>query len=117
MFESAELGHRIDKRTYDRDLPKVRYSLLEAQLRVQERSEFPVIVVVGGEDGSGRGDLVNHLLEWMDPHHVRVHPTGTPVDGAEERPPMWRYWRSLRDRARRGWPEAPARRAGTGARR
>ena len=95
MFESAELGHRIDKRVYDRRLPALRYELLEAQLRALVKAEFPVIVVLCGEDGSGRGDMVNLLLEWMDPRHIRVHASGVPVDGEAQRPSMWRFWSAL----------------------
>src|SRR5450432_1883560 len=95
MFESAELGHKVAKRLYDRRLSALRYALLEAQLKVQAKAEFPVVVVLGGEDGSGRGDVVNLLLEWMDPRHVRVHASGAPTDGERGRPPMWRFWREL----------------------
>jgi AMP-polyphosphate phosphotransferase len=95
MFESAELGHRIAKRTYDRKMPGLRYELLEAQLHVLDKAEFAVVVLLGGEDGSGRGELANRLLSWMDPRHVRVHAIGAPVDGERARPPMWRFWRSL----------------------
>jgi AMP-polyphosphate phosphotransferase len=112
MFESAELGHRIAKSTYDRRMPKVRYELLEAQLSALAKAEFPIVVVLCGEDGSGRGDLVNRLLEWMDPHHVRVHAVGTPVDGERDRPPMWRFWRSLPPKGKTalffgGWYDGP----------
>jgi AMP-polyphosphate phosphotransferase len=102
MFESAELGHRIDKRTYDKRVPVLRYALLEAQLRIQANAEFPVIVIFGGEDGSGRGDIVNLLLEWMDPRHVRVHASGMPTSGEKERPPMWRFWRALPPKGKTG---------------
>jgi polyphosphate:AMP phosphotransferase len=95
MFESAELGHRVDRRAYDKRLPTLRYELLEAQLRVVAKADFPVIVVLCGEDGSGRGDIANLLLEWMDPRHVRVHASGVPIDGEKERPPMWRFWSAL----------------------
>jgi AMP-polyphosphate phosphotransferase len=95
MFESAELGHKVAKAAYDRRVPPLRYALLEAQLKVLAKAEFPVVVVLGGEDGSGRGEVVNLLLEWMDPRHVRVHASDAPEDGERERPPMWRFWRGL----------------------
>jgi polyphosphate:AMP phosphotransferase len=102
MFESAELGHRVDKRSYDKRVPVLRYELLEAQLQIQAKSEFPVIVVLCGEDGSGRGDIVNLLLEWMDPRHVRVHASGLPTPGEKERPPMWRFWGALPPKGKTG---------------
>src|ERR1019366_7686452 len=95
MFESAELGHKVAKRLYDRRLSALRYALLEAQLKVQAKAEFRVVVVVGGEDGSGRGEVVNLLLEWMDPRHIRVHASDAPADGERGRPPMRRLWDEL----------------------
>jgi polyphosphate:AMP phosphotransferase len=95
MFESAELGHVVDKRDYDTELPKLRAALLEAQMRTVDRAAFPVLVVCGGVDGSGKGEVVNLLLEWMDPRHIQVHAMGDCRDQALSRPPMWRFWRAL----------------------
>ncbi|HLK35480.1 MAG TPA: polyphosphate:AMP phosphotransferase [Polyangiaceae bacterium] len=95
MFESAELGHRVEKREWERKVPLLRATLLAAQARVLERAEFPVICLVGGVDGGGKGDVVNLLLDWMDPRHVHVHAMGAPTDEERARPPMWRFWRAL----------------------
>jgi len=61
MFESAELGHKIDKDTYDKEVPPLREALLEAQLDLAKLAKFPVIILVGGVDGAGRGETVNLL--------------------------------------------------------
>jgi polyphosphate:AMP phosphotransferase len=95
MFESAELGHTIPKRDYEERLPPLREALLDAQMTVLERADFSVLLLTGGEDGGGTGDLVNTLLGWMDPRHIQVHATGAPNPEELERPPMWRYWKSL----------------------
>jgi AMP-polyphosphate phosphotransferase len=95
MFESAELGHVIDKARYEKEVPKLRSQLLEAQTRVFELGEFPVVLLSGGVDGAGKGDVVNLLLEWMDPRHIQVHAMGSPSDEELARPPMWRFWRAL----------------------
>ena len=34
MFESAELGHKIDKDTYDKEVPPLREALLEMRHRL-----------------------------------------------------------------------------------
>ena len=46
MFESAELGHKIDKATYDRKVPKLREALLVAQIDLAKLSKFPVIILM-----------------------------------------------------------------------
>ena len=95
MFESAELGHRIDKETYDEEVPRLREELLSAQYDLAEQGRFPVILIVGGIDGAGKGEIVNLLNEWMDPRHIRAHGMGAPTDEELQRPEMWRFWREL----------------------
>jgi AMP-polyphosphate phosphotransferase len=102
MFESAELGHRVDKKDYEREVPKLREALLDAQMRVLERAEFPIILLSGGVDGGGKGEVVNLLLEWMDPRHIQVHAMGEPTDEELSRPPMWRFWRVLPPKGKAG---------------
>ncbi len=95
MFESAELGHSIDKATYDNEVPGLREALLDAQYDLAENAKFPVIILIGGVDGAGKGETVNLLNEWMDPRHIETHAMGEPSDEEQERPPMWRFWRAL----------------------
>lgn len=102
MFESAELGHKIDKATYDTEVPKLRVALLDAQFDLAQQASFPVIILVGGVDGAGKGESVNLLNEWMDPRFMSAYAMGTPSDEECERPPMWRFWRALPPKGRIG---------------
>jgi len=94
MFESAELGHRIDKEVWDREVPALREALLDAQFDLAA-AKFPVIILVAGVDGAGKSETVNTLNEWMDPRHIQTHGLAEPSDEERERPHMWRYWRLL----------------------
>lgn len=112
MFESAELGHSVDKKDYEREVPKLREALLDAQIRMLERAEFPIILLSGGVDGGGKGEVVNLLLEWMDPRHIQVHAMGAPTGEENLRPPMWRFWQALPPKGKTGvffgsWYTAP----------
>lgn len=102
MFEAAEIGHSVSKDVYDRALPKLRSALLDAQTEMLERAEFPVILLSAGVDGAGKGEVVNRLLEWMDPRHVHAHAMGEPDDEERARPPMWRFWRALPPKGKTG---------------
>ena len=95
MFESAELGHKIKKSAYDKEVPPLREALLEVQMELAEAAAFPVIILIGGLDGAGRGATVNLLNEWMDPRHIQSHGMGEPSDEELDRPMMWRFWRAL----------------------
>ena len=102
MFESAELGHKIDKATYNKEVPALRMALLEAQFDLAKAANFPVIILVGGMDGAGRGETVNLLNEWMDPRYIQTHGMGEPSDEELDRPMMWRFWRALPPKGRIG---------------
>jgi AMP-polyphosphate phosphotransferase len=112
MFESAELGHKLSRGEYGRIEPKLRVDLLNAQFQLSRQGKFPVVVLISGVRGAGKGETVNVLNEWMDPRHIHTHAFDNPSDEELERPPMWRYWRALPPRGRIGilfgsWYTAP----------
>ena len=95
MFESAELGHRIPKETYDAEIPALREALLDAQYDLVAAKKFPVLILIAGVDGAGKSAVVSTLNEWMDPRHIQTHGFDDPTDEERQRPFMWRYWRAL----------------------
>jgi polyphosphate:AMP phosphotransferase len=112
MFETAEVGHKIEKTVYNRAVPKLRADLLDVQYRLKENGKFPVIVLISGVRGAGKGETVNLLNEWMDPRHIVTHAFDNPSDEERDRPPMWRYWRALPPKGKIGilfgsWYTAP----------
>lgn len=102
MFESAELGHRIDKTTYKNEVPALRAALLDAQYQIKEDGKIPVIVLVSGQDGAGKGETINVLYEWMDPRYISTLAFAASSDEERQRPFMWRYWRALPAKGRVG---------------
>lgn len=111
MFEAAELGQRISKAKYDSAEPKLRSALLEAQFALS-KTKIPVLVIVSGADGAGKGEVVHRLSEWLDPRGVETHAFWQASDEELERPRYWRFWRALPARGRIGillgsWYSAP----------
>ena len=102
MFESAEIGHKVDKETYERELPALREALLDAQDELIRKRGFQVIIIISGVDGGGRRESVRSLNEWLDPRHIETHGMGEPSDEERDRPPMWRFWRALPPRGKIG---------------
>lgn len=102
MFESAELDHKIDKDTYRKAVPALRAALLDAQYDLKEKGKIPVIVLVSGQDGAGKGETINILYEWMDPRFISTLAFSAPNDEERQRPFMWRYWRALPPKGRIG---------------
>ncbi len=95
MFESAEIGHAIDKATFDAAVPELREALLEAQYELKQQARFPVIILLNGIEGAGKGETVKLLNEWMDPRLIQVSTFDQQTDEELARPPAWRYWRQL----------------------
>ncbi|OLP15799.1 polyphosphate:AMP phosphotransferase [Leptolyngbya sp. 'hensonii'] len=101
MFESAEIGHKLSKEKYEAQEPDLRIQLLEMQEDLKQ-APFPVIILIGGVDGAGKGETVNLLHEWMDPRYLQTHAFGPPSDEEQERPEAWRFWRVLPPKGRIG---------------
>lgn len=102
MFESAELGHKISKNTFREEEPKLRAALLDAQFDLRENGKFPVVILISGVDGAGKGETINVLYEWMDPRYLSTLAFSAPTDEERERPYMWRFWRALPPKGRAG---------------
>jgi AMP-polyphosphate phosphotransferase len=94
MFELAELGHTLSKGEYKKRVPELRTKLLEVQNKLLE-SDFPVLILISGVDGGGKGEIINLLNEWMDPRGIQTYAFDVPSEDEKKRPPYWRYWMAL----------------------
>jgi polyphosphate:AMP phosphotransferase len=115
MFESAELGHKIDKDRYARLAPRLRADLLDAQYDAGALGRFPVLILANGMDGAGKGETVNLFNAWMDPRYILTYAFGEASEEERARPFMWRFWRALPPKGKLGilfgnWYTEPIRR-------
>jgi polyphosphate:AMP phosphotransferase len=99
MFENAELGNRVDKETFRKEMPKLREKLLHAQ-QLLPGSGLGVVILFGGVEGGGKSEAADTLLAWLDARGVETWALSDPTDEERERPPMWRFWRRLPPRGR-----------------
>ncbi len=97
MFEAVELGRKISKNEFDEEEPKLHTKLLEIQ-RSLRNSNIPVIIIVSGVEGAGKGEVVNRLNEWFDTRGLETYAFWDESDEERERPAYWRFWRSLPSR-------------------
>jgi len=92
---------------------ELRVRLFEAQRQCRAQ-RIPVLVIIGGVDGSGRGKVVNLLNEWMDAKGMQNHAFWLNTDEEKARPEAWRFWRCLPTAGEigifmGGWYAAPVR--------
>jgi polyphosphate kinase 2 (PPK2 family) len=71
LFETAELGRKISKKEFRKQLPELRAELLQAQFALS-RTNTSVIIIISGVNAAGRGDVVNVLNEWLDPRGMET---------------------------------------------
>jgi len=102
MFESAEVGHAVDKKTFQKEEEKLRAELLAAQRALRTQARFPVLLLISGVDGAGKSETLAQLYEWMDARYLTTLAFTAPTDEEKERPFMWRYWRALPPHGRMG---------------
>jgi len=94
LFQAAELGRKVSRDEFQRLAPDLQTRLLAAQRELRE-SNAPVIVIVSGVEGAGKGEMVNRLNQWLDARGVRTFAFWDESDEERERPRFWRFWRAL----------------------
>ncbi|RLQ22858.1 polyphosphate:AMP phosphotransferase [Seongchinamella sediminis] len=101
MFDQFEAQAPLDKHSYETQALALRQQLLEIQFAL-EGSRHPVLIVLAGLDGAGKGVLVHRLNEWMDPRGIETNTYWERSDEEDNRPYFWRFWRQLPQRGQIG---------------
>ncbi len=94
MFETAELGQRISRREFQKIEPELRLRLLDAQQALR-KSRVPVIILVAGVEGAGKGQVADCLNKWFDSRGLLTTAFWEETDEQRRRPRFWRFWRKL----------------------
>jgi polyphosphate:AMP phosphotransferase len=97
----ATARRRLAKKEYEERVAQARAELVQMQVKLKS-ARFPVLLVIAGEEASGKGEVINILNAWLDPRGVETFSFHEPTEEERERPPMWRYWRCLPPRGRMG---------------
>jgi polyphosphate:AMP phosphotransferase len=122
-LHQALSGRRLTRDQYEKRLPRLQDQLIDAQVRLRDSRSHSVVMIVTGIPGAGRSEVVNELMEWLDPKLVTAFGFGERNDVERERPVLWRYWQALPAQGRSailhgGWyQDALAAAAGRRARR
>jgi len=111
MFEAIKLGRRVDKETFNAQQEELRTQLLLVQRELRQ-TDIPVIILVSGMEGAGKGEVANRLHEWLDARGLQSFAYWDETDEERQRPRYWRFWRSMPPRGEMailfgGWYLAP----------
>ncbi len=94
MFEACELGRTVSRKEYDAEEPELKTRLLELQ-RALTAQNIPVVIIVAGVEGAGKGEVVNLLNKWFDNRNIQTHAFWENSGVETERPRYWRFWQAL----------------------
>ena len=80
----------------------MRWALLDAQFDLAESRNRSILILLNGPDGSGKGEVLNRLHEWLDPRTIATLAYDLDDRHDARHPLAWRYWRDLPARGRIG---------------
>ena len=111
MFEATKVGRKVDKASFKEQQETLRTQLMEVQRELLQ-TDIPVIILITGVEGAGKGEVVNRLNEWLDTRGVQTFAFWDETDEERQRPRYWRFWRTLPSRGNLsilfgGWYQAP----------
>jgi polyphosphate:AMP phosphotransferase len=101
MFEAAEIGASVPRKEYDAALPELRSQLINAQFDLA-KADFPVLLLIAGDDRVGCNEVLNVLHEWMDARYLQTHVFGPPSKEEARQPRFRRFWNALPGRGQLG---------------
>ncbi len=94
MFEATKVGRSVSKEDFKEQQEGLRTQLLAVQ-RELKQTDMPVIVIVAGVEGAGKGEVVNRLNEWLDTRGLQTVAFWDETDEERARPRYWRFWRTM----------------------
>lgn len=94
MFKQFQTDIKMSKDEYEKRLLELRTELIRTQYKFKDYKR-PMILVLTGLDGAGKGDMVNALADVMDSRLLEVATFWQETDEEAERPYYFRFWNSM----------------------
>ncbi len=101
-MKDGDMHGPLDPDRFSAEATVLRETLLDAQFDLAERRSRAVLILLNGADGTGKGEVLNRLYEWLDPRTVSSLAYDITDRTERRQPPAWRYWRDLPARGRIG---------------
>ena len=99
MLENMDLSKNVKKKDAKEKLERLDAEVAALQRKAREL-KIPVMVVFEGWGASGKGRLINRMIQPLDPRGFKVYSIQRASEEEERRPYMWRFWNRLPSRGR-----------------
>lgn len=94
MLETLDLSLKLGKKEFEKQKEKKIERLGELQ-RLFHSKDIPIIILFEGWTTAGKGEIVNALVQTLDPRGFKVHTPYFPSDEEKIKPFFWRFWNRL----------------------
>lgn len=90
-FNDYPMDATLDIKSARKKLQK-ELALLQRQIKV---NKIPVLIIFEGWESSGKGSMINTLIQEIDPRSFKVNVFSKSTEEEERRPFLWRFWYTL----------------------
>ncbi len=94
MLDTLDLKLKISNKEFSKILQERMQRLGELQ-RHMSNAKIPVIILFEGWHASGKGVIINSLVQAMDPRGFKVFTAYYPNEVEREKPFFWQFWNKL----------------------
>ncbi|NJN75079.1 MAG: polyphosphate:AMP phosphotransferase [Synechococcaceae cyanobacterium RL_1_2] len=94
MLSTLDLKLTLEKELYKQQLEALMKELRTLQQQCWQ-NKLPIVVVLEGWAGAGKGSLLKKITNYMDPRGFSVHPIFPPSGHEKKYPFLWRFWHKL----------------------
>lgn len=99
MLGEVDLNRKLSKKEYKEMMDELapKFSALQ---REAKKKGLPVMIVFEGWGASGKGTLINRLIQPLDPRGFKVFTIQEESDEEKMHPFLWRFWTKTPERGR-----------------
>lgn len=99
MLGQIDVNKEMGKKEYEKKMQKLEIRFGELQRACKERN-IPVMIVFEGLDASGKGTMINRMIQSLDPRGFKVFTLGREKEDEVMRPYFWRFFTKTPERGR-----------------
>ncbi len=99
MLGQIDVNKKMSKKEYDERMDTLLIRFGELQ-RLCKEKKIPIMVVFEGLDASGKGTMINRMIQSLDPRGFKVFTQGKEKEEEEMRPYFWRYFTKTPEKGR-----------------
>ncbi len=99
MLGQIDVNKELGKKEYEKKMEKLEIRFGELQRACKDRG-IPVMIVFEGLDASGKGTMINRMIQSLDPRGFKVFTLGREKEDEVMRPYFWRFFTKTPERGR-----------------